>query len=97
MPSSASDSQIGQRLHQLAQDDGGETGSGRCVLGTAQGEAQPAVEGTQGDAEPSALQPGLRVPELDEQARFARLLEGGAGGEQAGNGLGGRVGVAGVG
>ncbi|MGK3943322.1 hypothetical protein ABK046_33395 [Streptomyces caeruleatus] len=49
--------------------------------GPPQGEAQPAAGGTQGDAETAAVQPGLRVTELDEQSRLAGLLEGGAGGE----------------
>ncbi|WP_306192478.1 hypothetical protein [Streptomyces sp. MK5] len=37
------------------------------------------------------------MPELDEQPRLVGPLERGAGGEQAGNGLQGRAGVAGVG
>ncbi|MGI3225008.1 hypothetical protein ACRJ4B_14890 [Streptomyces sp. GTA36] len=82
---------------QLTQDDGGETRGGRRIPGTSQDEAQPAARCAQGDTEPPAVQPGLRRPELDEQARLAGLLEGGAGGEQAGYGLAGRVGVAGIG
>jgi hypothetical protein len=69
---------------QLTQDDGGEARGRRRVPRTPQNEAQPVAGGAQSDAQPPAVQPGLRMPELDEQPRLAGLLEGCAGGEQAG-------------
>ncbi|MET7474704.1 hypothetical protein ABZT17_10155 [Streptomyces sp. NPDC005648] len=80
-------------LGQLAQDGGGEAGGGRSIPRAAQDQAEAAAQAAQGDAEPPAFQPGFRMPEPDEQSRLTGPLEGGAGGEQAGNGRQGRVGV----